>query len=287
MATAVQTTGKFLAYDGDCPMCTSTIGLLLRWKLVSTQQARSNHDLHGQDLDDVRAAGIRNQLVVLDPATRETRAGAPALLWIIGDNLGHPWWVRLLGLPGMRQLVQFGYETVSYNRRIISPPRHQIVCDCEPEVTLARRLMLIVPASLKAALFTALLCLALVYRGEQAWPGVALCLAIGSAGWLLLGMLAAVLLPREKSLDYVAHLAFTSVMGSVAPLVASPLVALLPTTAALAVAGVALGGSFAVMFRMQRKRVAALRLSRLWLAGWAVLAGLSAGGMLYTASQLI
>src|SRR6476660_3965437 len=145
MSTAVEKSTRFLTYDGDCPMCTSTVAWLVRTKLVEPDQLRSNHVLEGADLDTVRAAGIRNQLVVLDPISRETRSGTDGLLWIIGDNLGHPLWVRILSWPLVRQLLRFGYETVSYNRRVISPPRHQIVCDCEPEVTLARRLMLIVP----------------------------------------------------------------------------------------------------------------------------------------------
>lgn len=270
MAIAVTTAEKYLAYDGDCPMCTSLVGLLLRTKLVTTEQARSNHDLQGDDLDDVRAAGIRNQLVVLDPATRQTRVGAEGLLWIIGDNLGRPWWIRVLGLPGMRQLVSFAYEAVSYNRRIISPPRHQIVCDCEPEVTLGRRLMLIVPASLLALTLFGLLGLA-VHQGEglvDALQSAVTTIAIVGCGWSVLAVTAVVLLRGEKRIDYMGHLGVTLLAGALVMLPATAIVAWLPTSAAVVGGGVALLITYVLMLRMQPRRHKALGLSGAWLWAW-------------------
>jgi predicted DCC family thiol-disulfide oxidoreductase YuxK len=271
MATAVNTSEKFLAYDGDCPMCTSLIGWLLRTRLVSPEQARANHDLHGDDLDAVRAAGIRNQLVVLDPLTRQTRAGSDGLLWIIGENLGRPWWIRALGLPGMRQIVSFTYEAVSYNRRIISPPRHQIVCDCEPEVTVARRLMLIVPTTLKALLGFALLGMAVrvgqplndVLRGG--WTT----LAVVACGWAMLTVTALALLKGERRIDYIGHLGISLLAGALITLPCSVIVALLPDTAAIVGASLTLLIAYVVMLRMQPRRHKALGLGGGWRWAWA------------------
>lgn len=271
MATAVTTAEKFLAYDGDCPMCTSLIGWLLRAGLVTPEQARSNHDLQGEDLEVVRAAGIRNQLVVLDPATRQTRAGADGLVWIIGDNLGRPWWIRALGLPGVRQLVSFAYEAVSYNRRIISPPRHQIVCDCEPEVTVARRLMLIVPVTLKALLLFGLLGVA-VHLGEptaDALHSAWVTLAVVACGWAVLSVTALALLKGEKRIDYIGHLGVTLLAGSLVLLPAAAIIAFLPGTAPAIGGGIALLVAYIIMLRMQPRRHKALGLGRAWLWGWA------------------
>lgn len=277
MATATTQSEKFLAYDGDCPMCMATIALLLRMKMVAPEQARSNHDLQGDDLDDVRAAGIRNQLVVLDPATRETRAGADGLLWIIGDHLGHPWWVRLLGLPGLRQLTRFGYETVSYNRRIISPPRHQIVCDCEPEVTVGRRLMLIVPALVVAVACWKLMAAATLLNGDwfAAVREVAQVVAVTSAGWLVLCAGAIALLRGEKRIDYVGHLAVTLMTGSLPLLIAAAIAWALPHSAAIVLDGAALLAGYVIMLRMQPRRLKSLALGNAWLAAWAVAIGSS------------
>lgn len=155
MATATKTAEKILVYDGDCPMCTSTVASLVRLKLVRPEQTRANYDLTGADLEAANSAGIRNQLVVLDVETHQTRVGTDGLLWILRDNTGNHFLVRLLALPLIRDLLRWGYQIVSYNRRIISVPRHQIVCDCEPQVTLARRTSLIVPVALLAILLAA------------------------------------------------------------------------------------------------------------------------------------
>ena len=43
MTTAIRQSEKFLAFDGDCPMCTSTIALLLRLKLVRPEDSTLQH----------------------------------------------------------------------------------------------------------------------------------------------------------------------------------------------------------------------------------------------------
>ena len=165
----------------------------MRFGLVRPEQAQSNHDLAPADQALAESAGIRNQLIVLDPDTRQWRGGADGLLWIVGDNFGHPAWVRMLGLPGVRQLVRFGYEAISYNRRILSPPRHCIRCDCEPQATFARRMTLIGPLAIIGLLLT-MLCGAAVFAGAGLGTpllGAAVLLAAVS-GWLVVGAAAIV-----------------------------------------------------------------------------------------------
>ena len=181
MATAESIAEKIVAFDGDCPMCTSTIRLLMGLKLLKPEQARAIHDLDRADFDAVYAAGIRNQLVVIDPVTREARSGTDGLLWILRENTGNHFLVRLLALPGVRDLLRWGYQIVSYNRRIISPPRHRIVCDCEPEVTLARRLSLMLPLLAFTILITAG-CGAAVFRGWGPGDEVEWCAVHGNGG---------------------------------------------------------------------------------------------------------
>lgn len=270
MTTAIRQSEKFLAFDGDCPMCTSTIALLLRLKLVRPEQTRSNHDLEGADLQCVREAGIRNQLVVLDPETRETRVGTSGLVWLIGDNLGNPFWMRIWTWPGFRQLLSFGYEAISYNRRVISPPRHRIVCDCEPEVTLARRLSLVVPVLLLTLVFAALFG-AGIFQGWQLGDSVSgawfMPAAIG-AGLTTLAMVALVTLRGEQRIDYLAHLVITTFAGTAVLLPFGLAAMFLPREGAAAVACLSGAGAVAMMFFMQRRRVAAVGLSSRWLSGW-------------------
>jgi predicted DCC family thiol-disulfide oxidoreductase YuxK len=259
MTTDVKTSEKILTYDGDCPMCLATVGMLLKLGLVRPEQTRANYDLVGAEQELARAAGIRNQLVVFDAETHETRVGSDGLLWIIRDHTRFPTLVGLLGLPGVRQLVRFGYEAISYNRRIVSPPRHQIVCDCEPEVTVGRRLTLIVP------LVAAWCVLALV------WSGSTTGLIVAAAPWVILALAALVVLPGMLKIDYLGHLAVTMFTGALLLVPAILLMRVLPGAAYATINAVALVGGFGLMFAMQRKRVAALKLSRAWLWAWVLL----------------
>ena len=90
MTTLLQHDTKILAYDGDCPMCMRTVAMLVGAGLIAPEQAQSNHSLAPDDLAAAQAAGIHNQLVVIDPRTRETRSGSDALLWIVAEHKGNP-----------------------------------------------------------------------------------------------------------------------------------------------------------------------------------------------------
>jgi predicted DCC family thiol-disulfide oxidoreductase YuxK len=257
MTTEIEPCRKILAYDGDCPMCTAMIARLIRAGWVAPEQARSNRDLSPADLSAVEAAGIRNQMVVLDAQTRETRAGARALLWIVAENLGSPWWVRLVSLPGARHLLAAGYQTISYNRRVISPPAHRVRCDCEPEVTLGRRLSLIVPLVVLSVLVTGLFGAAVSAGSALVDPIVgALVSEVAGIGWLALVVASIVALRGQQRADYLAHLAVTAFAGAVVLLPCGILAWWLPRDAKLAFAGMSILASFALMFRMQRRRVA-------------------------------
>jgi hypothetical protein len=275
MTNSVKSGEKILAYDADCPMCGSTIAWLLRAGLLKPQQTRGNHDLAGDEREAALAAGIRNQLVVLDPETGETRAGTDGLLWIIGDNTGHPLLVRLLSLSGLRQALRWGYETISYNRRVISPPRHQVVCDCEPEVTAARRWMLIGP-TLAAALLVVALFGAAVFLGWElgdGWSGALFMEVAAGSGWTALVLAALVGLRGGQRGDYLAHLAVTLFAGALVLVPSSLLVPLVPRPGLVVLDGVSVLASFWLMFRMQRRRVAAAGLAQRWLWAWVVAVG--------------
>ncbi|MGD9723527.1 MAG: DCC1-like thiol-disulfide oxidoreductase family protein [Pirellulales bacterium] len=273
MSTQVVCRELILAYDGACPMCTSTVALLVRYGLVRPEQAVSNEALPADELEAAQAAGLRNQLVVLDRGSHAARAGIPALLWIVGENFAWPWWVRVLSLPGVRHLLSAFYETISYNRRVISPPRRSVRCDCEPQVTTAMRLRLIVPLTV-FVLTTAALVGAGVFLGSglgTTAQGAILAPVVLGAGWAALVVAAILLLRGEQRIDYVAHLAVTAFVGA---LVLWPLGLVgwwLPEQG-IALVGAALATlALALMFRMQRRRVVAVGLGSSWLWAWTLL----------------
>lgn len=280
VATAIKPAEKILTYDGDCPMCTSTVATLIRLKLVRPEQTRANYDLTGADLEAAQAAGIRNQLVVLDAETRETRSGVDGLLWVFAENTGHPLFFRMLRLPGIRHLLQCGYEAISYNRRIISVPRHQIVCDCEPEVTLARRLSMVVPLVVLSIVLVGGFGAAVFVGGQlgEALAGTEFAIVAVGSGYLALALAGALLLSGEQRIDYISHLTTTLFIGALVLLPVSLLALLLPLPAVIGLVGLSALASFAMMFAMQRRRTRALKLSSTWVGAWiaALVAGIGA-----------
>jgi predicted DCC family thiol-disulfide oxidoreductase YuxK len=271
MTTAIKTADRIVAYDGDCPMCTSTIRLLIGLKLLKPAQTRGIHDLDRADFDAVYAAGIRNQLVVIDPITREARSGTDGLLWILRENTANHFLVRLLALPGPRHLLRWGYQIVSYNRRIISPPRQRIVCDCEPEVTLARRLSLILPLLVLTILIAAGFGAA-VFRGWElgnARSGAIFMLIVVGWSWLALD-LASLRLLGEKRIDYLGHLTVTMFVGALVLVPASLVTPLVPRPGLIALDCLSVLASFSLMFAMQRRRISALAIPSGWLWAWVV-----------------
>jgi predicted DCC family thiol-disulfide oxidoreductase YuxK len=272
MATVLTRPEKRLIFDGDCPMCRATIATLLRLRLVRPEQTVSNHDLDPTDRALAEAAGLHNELVVLDPETHTTRRGADALLWIIGDNtrlLGLVW---LLGLPGFRQVLRYGYQTVSYNRRIISPPRHQIVCDCEPEVTRGRRMSLVAMAGMPALVVWGLFGAAAFVGGGMGggWEGAVVAGATLFAACAVLSAAALAVMGAEKGLDYVAHLSVTTCAGALVLAPGAIAARVLPREMAIGVTILSLVASVLVMFRMQRRRTSALGAPSTWLYAWGV-----------------
>ncbi len=267
MTTAVAKRELVLVYDGDCPMCMASVALLTRRGLVTAEQTVSNHDLAPEDLAAAQAAGIRNQLVVLNPHTRATRTGADGLLWIIGENRDYPLWVRVASSRFVKPLVRFAYEAISYNRRIISPPRHAIRCDCEPQATLGRRLTLVGPLVLLTAAITAGFGAAVAHGLETNVASGAL---VASLAFVVaaaaLTIVATIALHREQRIDYLAHQSVIAFAGALVIMPAAVIVAWMPPTASLIVTAISLLLSMLMTSSMQRRRITAVGLAAGW--GW-------------------
>lgn len=270
MTTDIRTAEKFLAYDGDCPMCIASVGALVNWGLVRPEQTRANHDLDPLDAELARESGIRNQLVVIDPNTREARVGTAGLLWIIGETPGCGFATKLLSLPVLRHLLSFGYQAISYNRRIISPPKHQIVCDCEPQVTVGRRLQLIVPLIVFSALVVAAWGAAVFVSCElgTAAAGATLASAATLLGWTIMALAGFAVLGGMRGLDYLGHLAVTMFAGAMILLAATAVIPWLPVPPAAALATLSLMFCFSKMFSMQLQRAKATGLPLPWVWSW-------------------
>jgi hypothetical protein len=157
-----------------------------------------------------------------------------------------------------------------------------VTCDCEPEVTLARRMMLVVPLLLVTiGLWAGFGAAAFFSWGLGAAAEGAVFLPIAAlTGFVVMMIAGIVLLGDMQRIDYAAHLVVTAFCGTLVLVPAAILALVVPPAASMAIAGVSALAAFVLMFAMQRRRVAAVGLSAAWLWTWAVvLIGTFAGSI--------
>jgi predicted DCC family thiol-disulfide oxidoreductase YuxK len=237
---------RILVYDGDCPMC-RTFSELARWRWLVGDAGTMRHDaFEGEEAARLEAAGIRNELAVLDRTTGEIRSGYDGIVWLLQEGRV-PWLAALLAFPPVRWLLRHDYRLVAYNRRILAPPRRRAACACDPDLHRGYRWAFIVAA----LLWTGLIAAAGGYAfwttgcfwgdipagpagaGHTPWTG-----PLVPLGWLALAPLA-LLLPSPRGLDHLGHLAWTYA-AMVLPLLGAVLLTLVALV--LSVAGLLPGG---------------------------------------------
>lgn len=123
---------RTLVYDGDCPMCGWIADRFIELGLVDADHRRPYQSFEGDLARQMEAAGIRNEMLVLDAETSELRAGIEGFLWLLSDSRWS-FLAPLLDLAPLRGLMRVGYRTIAYNRRLLVPPPRGIVCACDPD----------------------------------------------------------------------------------------------------------------------------------------------------------
>jgi predicted DCC family thiol-disulfide oxidoreductase YuxK len=276
---------KLLLYDGECPFCSGVGRLTERAGLLPAGGALAFQDAEPALAERLRAAGIANEVLVLERATGELRSGARGLAWLLAGTRLAPL-ARLVARPPLREALDALYGFVASNRRFLAAPRPRgPTCACEPDDRPARRRLFTGLAVLLAALPLLLLgwCAPRAdYLGHLERLGAWAPLFAAGAPWCV-PALCALALPRAARGRYLAHLAATAAAGGLALLpipllvLAAPhagraaLPALLPLGAALA------GG---LMFAMQRRRLAYQGLGARWLWTWTACAALGLAALL-------
>jgi hypothetical protein len=257
-----------IVYDGDCAMCTTAARFLVR-RGVPAEDVRPFSSFEGALAERLVAAGIRNEIAVLDPASDRIRSGAEGLFFALaGTRLR--WATRIFDRRPLRGLASGLYRLVSFNRRVLSPvPPRAVPCACEPDDRPGLRwtlvAMLYASTALVAAGFGATFLPEIGRAGE---PGPALAMvAVAAAGQALAALLAAAV-PAGRRGAYVAHLAATAAAGSLLLLPAILLGALARGHVVRAVFSVSGAAAFLLMLGMQRRRVRVLGLTRGFVAGW-------------------
>lgn len=252
---------RIVVYDRSCPLCCRAVKFLI---LLGADNVVAYDALPPTLVDKADKAGIRNELVVIDRESGETRVGMEGLLWAWNSSLG-----RVLSFPPSLLLLTFLYRTVSYNRRVISPV--EIACSCDPDYHPLYTAFFIALCVVIASLVTGMFGAAVVTSWELASPIRGAVWMIGAAGigWGILFLLSFLLTSSLRTL-YLAHLGATMVVGVSALLPATLLAPFLPRHLSAFLFVVSIGVSFSTMWRMQRRRLKILGLVHPWFRLWVV-----------------
>lgn len=126
--------GLLLIYDGDCRLCDEASRRVVSWAGRELDARRTPEELDPETAVRVTAAGIRNEMAVVDPASGEIRTGLPAILAFLRDAPGIGALARAVDRPWLRGPLSIVYRTIAYNRRVIAPPPpRDIACACDPD----------------------------------------------------------------------------------------------------------------------------------------------------------
>jgi len=264
-------------FDGDCPFCIASVRWLERLRVVPAGSSRPWQSYEGERAALLLDAGIRNEIVALDPESGETRSGVRGVVWAQEGSWASAL-ARLLTLPGAGGLANLAYRTLAFNRRVIAPARRPagMACACDPDFHAGYRALWILVA-VHAALGLAWLFGASfpVPGADASSGGTALAsgralrfLALATPGWWLAAGLGS-FLGRERYADWVGHLATTALLGSAALLPGILAALVLEGRALHAVQWASLLLAAVLMARAQVRRNAALGIGQRWTAIWA------------------
>ncbi len=140
-------TGLIMVYDDACPLCVAYTKLFVKAGILppAGRQPFSNifNTEYGKYIDPVRG---KNEIPLVDKKTGTTIYGVEALLKVLGSR-----WAFFNYLQKNRPLfwlIQKAYFVISYNRKVIVPPRFCDSDKCSPQFNLKYRLVYFITAML-------------------------------------------------------------------------------------------------------------------------------------------
>lgn len=192
-----------LVYDGDCSLCLAWSRRLVRWAGLTDADRVSHHDLAPGLRARVEAAGLRNELKVVDRADGTITGGFEAIRRF-GRGTGLASLVTLSGVPPFRWLFAFAYGVIARNRRVLAPTPGGMVCACDPDPHLGYNLAFVLLATAVAALgwwvFLAVGKSVVAGGGPVAWADAAT-----NVPFLLLPLIIGLVVPTGPRLALTAH----------------------------------------------------------------------------------
>lgn len=205
-------TNKLIVYDSNCKVCSSLKDVVLRFSSVPEEKIKPYADLSDDLRNHIDPAWFKNVMALVDIAGGQTIYGAEGVAYIFSSQY------RILDLlfrfKPIFKLVNFFYKTLAYNRYIIATPKSNFNCDCLPDKVLKYRISYIIMTLFTSILLTALFGLSLksFFAGMSHGKAASQMLLIAGTGWVL-QILLAIVMQREKALDYIGHLGSIMVVG--------------------------------------------------------------------------
>ena len=110
-----RTTPLLLVFDGECPMCVALTRLYLLLGWVPAERRVALQDVDPELLAALTAAGIRNEMAVVEPASRRILTGVPGLFWLLRETWARPI-VWVLDRPVLRSVCDVAYRFIDWFR---------------------------------------------------------------------------------------------------------------------------------------------------------------------------
>lgn len=259
-------TNKLIIYDSNCKVCSSLRDVVLRFTSIPEEKVKAYKDLDEQLTTHVDPDRFKNVMALIDTTGGKTIYGAEGVAYIFSSQ--YKIVDFLFRFKFIFNLFNFFYKTQAYNRYIIATPKSNFKCDCFPDRVVKYRISYIVMTLLISVLLTVLFGIflkAFFVNLSDADAAMQMLLMAGT-GWVLQILLAMVML-RDKALDYIGHLGSIMVVGLLI-LTPSMLISALTSmnTPWIPVVSVMLSSGYMLYLHINRVRY--LELSQGWTISW-------------------
>lgn len=260
---------KLIIYDSNCKVCSSLRDVVLKFTAIPEEKIKAFKDLTPDLNAHVDPEKFKNVMALIDTSGGNTLYGAQGVAYIFSSE--YKFIDFLLSFKPIFTLFNFIYKTQAFNRYIMATPKSNFKCDCFPDRVVKYRISYIVMALLISMFLTAMFGLSLrnFFTGVSPSSAAIQMLLMAGSGWVLQILLAIIIL-REKAVDYIGHLGSIMVVGL---LILVPWILIYAATGILIpyLPGLSVVISSGYMLYMHIHRVRYLEISQGWTLSWFLL----------------
>jgi len=257
---------KLIIYDSNCKVCSSLKDVVLRFTSIPDEKVKAHKDLNADLSKHVDPDKFKNVMALIDTTGGQTIYGAEGVAYIFSSQ--YKIVDLLFRFKPFFRLFNFIYKTQAYNRYIIATPKSKFRCDCFPDRVVKYRVSYIVMTLLISILLTALFGISLkhLFHDMSNKEAATQMLLMAGTGWVL-QIISAIVMLRDKALDYIGHLGSIMVVGLLI-LVPSMLFSALTGIVTPWVPAISVMFSSGYMLYLHINRVRYLEISQGWTISW-------------------